>query len=115
MNRIYIYVKKTGDSPFVCLCIWNMLLLKYLYILTQFHEYNNNTDDIDIFDNYIVKLNQRVKKDQVLSEGFGTSNGSLALGDNILIAFLLIVNSFQFNLSKYLLYIKKSELFSIIS
>jgi hypothetical protein len=35
------------------------LLLKYLFILTQFHEYNNNIDDIDIFDNYIVKLKQR--------------------------------------------------------
>jgi hypothetical protein len=35
------------------------LLLKYLLILTQFHEYNYNMDDIDVFDNYIEKLNQR--------------------------------------------------------
>ena len=35
------------------------LLFKYLFILTQFHEYNNNIDDINIFDNYIEKLKQR--------------------------------------------------------
>ena len=53
--------------------------------LKKFRKSNYNTCINQI---PIVKLDQRVKKNQVLSEGFGTSNGSLALGDNILIAFL---------------------------
>jgi DNA-directed RNA polymerase subunit beta len=35
-----------------------------------------------------VFLNQKVKKGDVIAEGFGTKDGHLALGDNILIAFL---------------------------
>lgn len=36
----------------------------------------------------IVKLGQRVRAGQMISEGFATKDGRLALGDNILIAFL---------------------------
>jgi DNA-directed RNA polymerase subunit beta len=55
-----------------------------------FHLKKNRKSNFNtcINQNPIVKLGQRVSKGEIISEGFATKDGKLALGDNILIAFL---------------------------
>ena len=55
-----------------------------------FHLKKNRKSNFNtcINQNPIVKLGQRVLSGQMISEGFATKDGKLALGDNILIAFL---------------------------
>src|SRR5690606_29982581 len=36
----------------------------------------------------IVKIGQKVKKDQIIADGAGTCQGELALGRNVLVAFM---------------------------
>ena len=55
-----------------------------------FHLKKNRKSNFNtcINQNPTVKLNQRVSKGQMISDGFATKDGKLALGDNILVAFL---------------------------
>jgi DNA-directed RNA polymerase subunit beta len=55
------------------------------YKLIKFRKTNQNTI-INL--KPIVRKGQHVKKGQVLCEGFGTQNGELALGRNLLVAFM---------------------------
>jgi len=55
------------------------------YELIKFRKSNQNTT-INL--RPIVKKGQRVKKGQVLTEGYATQNGELALGRNLLVAFM---------------------------
>ncbi len=55
------------------------------YYFTKFKKTNQSTT-INI--RPIVKKGDRVKKGQVLSEGYGTQNGELALGRNLMVAFM---------------------------
>ncbi|WGH24808.1 MAG: DNA-directed RNA polymerase subunit beta [Candidatus Shikimatogenerans bostrichidophilus] len=57
----------------------------YTYKLPKFKRTNQNT----CFNlNPIVKKGDKVKKNQILSEGFASKNGYLSLGKNILVAFM---------------------------
>jgi len=56
-----------------------------VYKLTKFRKTNQNTC-INL--KPIVSKGQRVKKGQVLCEGYATQNGELALGKNLLVAFM---------------------------
>jgi len=55
------------------------------YELTKFRKSNQNTT-INLVP--IVRVGDRVKKGQVLTEGYATKNGELALGRNLLVAFM---------------------------
>ncbi len=55
------------------------------YILPKYKKTNQNTC-INLVP--IVKKGERVTKGQVLSEGYGTKNGELALGRNLMVAFM---------------------------
>jgi len=55
------------------------------YELIKFRKSNQNTT-INL--RPIVKKGQRVRKGQVLTEGYATQNGELALGRNLLVAFM---------------------------
>ncbi|MBT3963830.1 MAG: DNA-directed RNA polymerase subunit beta [Flavobacteriales bacterium] len=55
------------------------------YKLTKFRKTNQSTT-INL--RPIVEKGQRVKKGQVLSEGYGTQKGELALGRNLMVAFM---------------------------
>ncbi len=55
------------------------------YELIKFRKSNQNTT-INL--RPIVKKGERVKKGQVLTEGYATQNGELALGRNLLVAFM---------------------------
>ena len=55
------------------------------YNLTKFQKTNQGTS-INI--RPIVKVGERVTKGQVLSEGYATQNGELALGKNMKVAFM---------------------------
>src|SRR5690606_27863173 len=55
------------------------------YLLTKFKKTNQNTC-INL--KPIVKKGQRVTKGQVMSEGYATQNGELALGRNLKVAFM---------------------------
>jgi len=55
------------------------------YVLPKFQKTNQSTT-IDL--RPIVKLGQRVVKGQVLTEGFSSQNGELALGRNLKVAFM---------------------------
>ncbi|QEC52332.1 DNA-directed RNA polymerase subunit beta [Anseongella ginsenosidimutans] len=55
------------------------------YVLTKFKKTNQNTC-INL--KPIVKKGQRVTKGQVMSEGYATQNGELALGRNLKVAFM---------------------------
>ena len=55
------------------------------YKLIKFRKTNQNTT---ITLKPIVKKGQRVRKGEVLCEGFGTQSGELALGRNLLVAFM---------------------------
>jgi len=55
------------------------------YRLTKFKKTNQNTS-INIYP--IVRLGQKVVKGDILTEGYGTINGELALGRNLKVAFM---------------------------
>ncbi len=55
------------------------------YYLTKFRRTNQDTS---VNQKPIVKVGQRVEKDTVLTDGFSTDNGELALGKNVLVAFM---------------------------
>jgi len=55
------------------------------YLLTKFARTNQNTS-VNL--RPIVKKGQKVKKGQVLCEGYGTQGGELALGRNLMVAFM---------------------------
>ena len=55
------------------------------YQLVKFRKTNQNTC-VNL--RPIVKKGEKVKKDQVLCEGYGTENGELALGRNLKVAFM---------------------------
>ncbi|MEE8225041.1 MAG: DNA-directed RNA polymerase subunit beta [candidate division NC10 bacterium] len=56
-----------------------------IYALLKFERSNQNTC---INQNPVVKVGQRVKKGQVIADGPATQNGELALGQNVLVAFM---------------------------
>ncbi len=56
-----------------------------IYALLKFERSNQNTC---INQNPVVKMGQRVKKGQVIADGPATHNGELALGQNVLVAFM---------------------------
>ena len=55
------------------------------YPLTKFRRTNQDTA---VNQSPIVKVGDRVTKDTVLTDGFSTDNGELALGKNVLVAFM---------------------------
>ena len=55
------------------------------YTLPKYHKTNQNTC-INLVP--IVKKGEKVVKGQVLTEGYGTKNGELALGRNLKVAFM---------------------------
>ena len=55
------------------------------YVLPKYHKTNQNTT-INLIP--IVRKGERVVKGQVLTEGYGTKNGELALGRNLKVAFM---------------------------
>ena len=55
------------------------------YVLRKFVGLNERTC---LNQKPIVKLGQKVKKGQIIADGGGTSNGELALGKNVLVAFM---------------------------
>ncbi|MDL2241310.1 DNA-directed RNA polymerase subunit beta [Bacteroidales bacterium OttesenSCG-928-L03] len=55
------------------------------YIIPKFRKTNQNTT-VDL--RPIVKLGDRVTKDQILTEGYSTEKGELALGRNLKVAFM---------------------------
>ncbi len=55
------------------------------YSLTKFRRTNQDTC---VNQKPIVNVGQRVKKNTVLTDGFSTDNGELALGKNVLVAFM---------------------------
>ena len=56
-----------------------------VYHLTKFRRTNQDTC---INQRPVIKAGQRVKKGTVLTDGFSTDNGELALGKNVLVAFM---------------------------
>ncbi len=56
-----------------------------IYYLSKFQRTNQSTT-INIIP--IVKKGQKVEKGQVLTEGYGTAQGELALGKNLMVAFM---------------------------
>ena len=56
-----------------------------VYTLQKFFRSNQNTTKSQ---NIIVKENEKIKKGQIIADGASTKNGELALGKNVLVAFL---------------------------
>jgi len=59
--------------------------VKKRYQLSKFMRSNQNTC---IHQKPLVKMNQKVRKEDVLADGYATKEGVLALGKNVLIAFM---------------------------
>ena len=55
------------------------------YVLRKFHGLNERTC---LNQRPVVKVGQKVKKGQIIADGAATSNGELALGRNVLVAFM---------------------------
>ena len=92
-SGVVLFAKKDGIIKFVDA---KTIIVEYntekeeeaefeVFYLKKFSKSNYNTC---INQTPCVKLNQIVKKNDALTEGFATKDGHLALGDNILIAFL---------------------------
>ncbi|WXB47332.1 MAG: DNA-directed RNA polymerase subunit beta [Candidatus Shikimatogenerans sp. Tmey] len=90
-SRNLLYAKKRGIIKYVDN---NLIILKYKknhrykekkYKLIKFKKTNQNTC---INHKPIVKINEKVKKNQILCQGFGTHKKSVSLGRDILVAFI---------------------------
>ena len=58
---------------------------KYNYVLKKFQRSNQDTC---INQRPLVKVGQRVKKGETIADGMATKNGELALGKNVIVAFM---------------------------
>ncbi|XBT18586.1 MAG: DNA-directed RNA polymerase subunit beta [Candidatus Shikimatogenerans sp. Tder] len=90
-SKNLLYAKKKGYIKYVDN---NLIILKYKnhnkykikkYNLIKFKKTNQNTC---INHTPIVKNNQKVKKNQILCQGYGSHKNSIALGRDVLVAFL---------------------------
>jgi DNA-directed RNA polymerase subunit beta len=79
-NEIVIRYSRTDEEKFVSFDDD----VKH-YMLPKYHKTNQNTT-INLIP--IVKKGEKVVKGQVLTEGYGTKNGELALGRNLKVAFM---------------------------
>ncbi len=79
-NEIVIRYSRTDEEKFVS---FDDDVRRYT--LPKYHKTNQNTT-INLIP--IVKKGERVSKGQVLTEGYGTKNGELALGRNLKVAFM---------------------------
>ena len=79
-NEIVIRYSRTDEEKFVSFDDD----VKH-YLLPKYHKTNQNTT-INLIP--IVKKGEKVVKGQVLTEGYGTKNGELALGRNLKVAFM---------------------------
>ena len=79
-NEIVIRYEKTEDENFVS---FDDDVKRYY--LSRYHKTNQNTS---VTLRPIVQKDDRVEKGQVLTEGYGTQNGELALGKNLRVAFM---------------------------
>ena len=79
-NEIVIRYNRTDEEKFVS---FDDDVKRYL--LPKYHKTNQNTT-INLIP--IVSKGEKVKKGQVLTEGYGTKNGELALGRNLKVAFM---------------------------
>jgi len=79
-TRIDIEYDRTVDEEFV-----SFDSAVKSYIIPKFRKTNQNTT-IDLHP--VVKKGERVAKDQILTEGFCTESGELALGKNLKVAFM---------------------------
>ena len=79
-NEIVVRYSRTDEEKFVSFSE----PVKH-YRLQKFRKTNQNTC---ISQNPTVVKSQKVKKGQILSEGYGTKNGELALGRNLKVAFM---------------------------
>ena len=79
-NRITVKYTRTKDEELI-----SFEDLEKDYSLTKFKKTNQNTC-INI--KPIVRVGDKVKKGQVLCEGYATENGELAIGRNLKVAFM---------------------------
>ncbi|MBS3769004.1 MAG: DNA-directed RNA polymerase subunit beta [Bacteroidales bacterium] len=79
-NEIVVNYEKTDDEEFVS---FEGDVKRYQ--LPRYHKTNQNTS---MTLKPIVRKGERVYKGQVLTEGYGTENGELALGKNLKVAFM---------------------------
>jgi DNA-directed RNA polymerase, beta subunit len=79
-TRIDIQYDRTEDEEFV-----SFDSAVKTYSIPKFRKTNQNTT-IDL--KPIIKKGDRVVKDQILTEGYSTENGELALGKNLKVAFM---------------------------
>ncbi|MGE5348852.1 MAG: DNA-directed RNA polymerase subunit beta [Actinomycetota bacterium] len=79
-NEIVIRYSRTDEEKFVS---FDDDIKRYT--LPKYHKTNQNTT-INLIP--IVKKGEKVMKGQVLTEGYGTKNGELALGRNLKVAFM---------------------------
>ncbi len=79
-NEIVIRYSRTDEEKFVSFDDD----VKH-YLLPKYHKTNQNTT-INLIP--IVRKGEKVVKGQVLTEGYGTKNGELALGRNLKVAFM---------------------------
>jgi DNA-directed RNA polymerase subunit beta len=79
-NEIVIRYSRTDEEKFVS---FDDDVKRYM--LPKYHKTNQNTT-INLIP--IVRKGERVFKGQVLTEGYGTKNGELALGRNLKVAFM---------------------------
>ena len=79
-NEIVIRYSRTDEEKFVS---FDDVVRRYT--LPKYHKTNQNTT-INLIP--IVKKGEKVVKGQVLTEGYGTKNGELALGRNLKVAFM---------------------------
>ncbi|GHT41723.1 DNA-directed RNA polymerase subunit beta [Bacteroidia bacterium] len=79
-TRIDIKYDRTEDEEFVS---FDSAVKSYL--IPKFRKTNQSTT-IDL--RPIIKLGQRVEKGQILTEGYSTENGELAIGRNLKVAFM---------------------------
>ena len=79
-NRITVRYTRTKDEELI-----SFEELEKDYSLTKFKKTNQNTC-INI--KPIVRVGDKVKKGQVLCEGYATENGELAIGRNLKVAFM---------------------------
>jgi DNA-directed RNA polymerase subunit beta len=79
-NEIVIRYSRTDEEKFVS---FDDDVMRYT--LPKYHKTNQNTT-INLIP--IVKKGEKVSKGQVLTEGYGTKNGELALGRNLKVAFM---------------------------